>query len=86
MQDAVDRLMGMLEDSKASFEKAAEDLLRKTQHDQELWKHMRAVVDTHCHFVTGLVEWTLTSARYQLEDYMQDDGSVDIPLLMKAPC
>lgn len=70
----------MLGDSMKAFEKAAEDLYSQTKHDAELDRSLRACIDSHCHFVTGLIEWTLTSARYRMDDYIQKDGSFVIPL------
>lgn len=80
LDGAVNRLLEMLNDSMKSFEKAAEGLKRKAQHDEVLLKDLTAVIDSHCHFVTGLIEWTLTSSRYKMDRYLQRDGSVIIPL------
>lgn len=86
LQDAVDQLMAMLQNSKTSFEKAADDLVRKSQHDPKLAEEAKAVIATHRHFVTGLIEWTLTSERYKMGNHMQADGSVEIPLHIKTRC
>lgn len=80
MEEAVGTLLKMLDDSMKAFDQAAADLHSKTQQDEGLDKSLRACIDSHCHFVTGLIEWTLTSARYRMDDYMQKDGSFVIPL------
>jgi hypothetical protein len=80
IQEAVDTLLNMLDDSMKAFDKAAEDLYSQTKQDEELDKSLRACIDSHCHFVTGLIEWTLTSARYCMDNYVQEDGSFVIPL------
>ena len=38
--------------------------------------NLRAVVDTHRHFVTGPIEWTLVSAMYGIETYMREDVNI----------
>ncbi|KAK2606431.1 hypothetical protein QQS21_003124 [Conoideocrella luteorostrata] len=78
---SVKALLDLLDESKTAFNKAVESLEKQVERDAELGKNLRACIDTHRHFVTGLIEWTLTSARYKMDKYLQKDGSFIIPLV-----
>ncbi|KJZ71670.1 hypothetical protein HIM_08931 [Hirsutella minnesotensis 3608] len=80
MDLVVSDIMGMLEASRESFEKAFRVLDAKTKNNEQLNNDMRVCVGNCRTFVTGLIEWSLRSGRYKMYRYLQKDGSVDITL------
>jgi hypothetical protein len=59
----------------SNFDAAYEALDEKTRADSELNKELGLYV-RHCRrFVTGLLEWSLATKRYQIQSCLQDDGS-----------
>lgn len=80
LDKAVHKLLNMMDESIKAFDEAASTLDAKTKSDKALNQALWACIDSRREFVTGLIEWTLVSARYRMDKFMQEDGSVIIPL------
>jgi hypothetical protein len=73
-------IISILKESVKKFERAFKMLEGQTSLDSKLDNDMKAFVDNCRTWVTGLLEWTLTSERYKMYQYLHQDGSVVVPL------
>lgn len=61
--------------SVASFEEAYRTLDERTQYDSQLNDDLHTYVKSCQRVVTGLLEWSMTTKRYQIQSCLQPDGT-----------
>ncbi|KAH6898479.1 isoprenoid synthase domain-containing protein [Thelonectria olida] len=80
----LDEVMGELErkmkQAVEDFDGAAEELLAQTRNDEALSGVVRRYIDGCRATVTGTLEFTLRSPRYQIAKLRREDGSLEIVL------
>lgn len=76
MNKVMDAIMEMMDKSIECFDQASKILDTQTRANPKLNKDCKAYLHNHRTYITALIEWSITSKRYNLQQYMQKDGSI----------
>ena len=74
----ISRIMEKLQASHASFEESYSILHNQTKHDESLNSDLKVCMDNDRTYVTGLIQWSLESRRYNRSWEFLSNGSVII--------
>jgi len=80
LDHVTNEVLRLLENAMQEFESAAKELDEMTATNGESSADMKAYVESCQYFITGVLEWSLTSKRYGMEKCMREDGSLSIVL------
>ncbi|KAK5990593.1 Sesquiterpene cyclase BOT2-like protein [Cladobotryum mycophilum] len=80
LDKVVDQVVCKLGEAVRTFDAAAAELVATHSNNAELQSLMQSFVDGHRAIVTGLLEFTLKSPRYNLAQLLRKDGSLEIVL------
>ncbi|KAL7909472.1 terpene synthase [Trichoderma velutinum] len=80
LDDVMAQLLQKLEDAVRQFDEVAGEFINQFVHDDNLHNLAQEFVDGYRRVVTGLLEFTFKSPRYNLAQLLRQDGSLEIVL------